>query len=333
MSHIFDALQRSEGPGSGVVSHDDAEATELLIRAEKRMVAQWNAAAIERVSGQSEPAAHKSVRSSAAPPTETAVEVKRTAAEAAQDAASEEFFTQCLPLQVSVSAQNRLVSYTDGESPAAEAFRLLGVRLRNLRRTRPIKRVLITSTIPQEGKSMIASNLACTLAINKQEKVLLIDGDFRRPSLLEKFGIESQQGLSEWLQEEPVQMPSIYHLEEPGMWLLPSGPAPNMALELLQSARLPVLLERLGKFFDWIVIDSPPILPLADASVWARLVDGILLVARRGTTERRQLLRGVEAIEPKKLIGALLNCSAGSAHSAYYYYKPGSPVANAEESK
>ena len=180
---------------------------------------------------------------------------------------------------------------------------------------------------------MVASNTACTLALNKQEKVLLIDGDFRRPSLLQKFGIEAHDGLSEWLQQERVDLPGIYHLEGPGLWLLPAGPASNKALELLQSAKLPALLEKLGTLFDWIVIDSPPILPLADSSVWARLVDGILLVTRRGTTERRQLLRGVEAIEPKKLIGALLNCSTGSAHSDYYYYKPSNSDTSTSERK
>jgi Mrp family chromosome partitioning ATPase len=78
-------------------------------------------------------------------------------------------------------------------------------------------------------------------------------------------------------------------------------------------------MEQLTAWFDWIIIDSPPVLPLADTSVWARLADGILLVTRQGTTDKRHLQRGLEALEPKKVIGAVVNCSTNSANSDYYY--------------
>jgi Mrp family chromosome partitioning ATPase len=86
-------------------------------------------------------------------------------------------------------------------------------------------------------------------------------------------------------------------------------------------------MDQLTDWFDWIIIDSPPVLPLADTSVWTRLADGILLVTRQGTTEKQQLQRGLEALEPKKLIGALLNCSRNTAHSDYYYHYR-SPIAS-----
>ena len=79
------------------------------------------------------------------------------------------------------------------------------------------------------------------------------------------------------------------------------------------------MLDQVAALFDWIIIDSPPILPLADTSVWMRLTDGILLVTRQGTTEKQQLQKGLEAFESKKLIGALLNGSQASAYSGYYY--------------
>ena len=91
----------------------------------------------------------------------------------------------------------------------------------------------------------------------------------------------------------------------------------------MQSGRLSSLMDQLATWFDWIVVDTPPILPLADTSVWIRVVDGALLVTRQGTSEKRQLQRGLEAIEKSKLIGALLNCSSNTAHNDYYYhYKP-----------
>ena len=78
-------------------------------------------------------------------------------------------------------------------------------------------------------------------------------------------------------------------------------------------------MDQLTAWFDWIIIDSPPVLPMADTSVWMNLADGVLLVLRQGTTEKRQLQRGLEALESKKMIGAVLNCSKSMPHSDYYY--------------
>jgi capsular exopolysaccharide synthesis family protein len=168
---------------------------------------------------------------------------------------------------------------------------------------------------------MVAANLACALAQSSQQRTLLLEGDLRRPSLSQMFGIGRNRGLSEWLQGQGSLTSSIYHLEGPGFWILPSGNAPSDALELLQSGRLSALMDQLTAWFDWIVIDSPPVLPLADTSVWMRSADGILLIARQGTTEKRQLTKGLEALDPKKLIGAVLNSSKHSSDN-YYYYSP-----------
>jgi len=127
-------------------------------------------------------------------------------------------------------------------------------------------------------------------------------------------------GLCEWLEGNDTSMTNIYRLEGPDLWILPAGNPSGNPLELLQSGRLSNLMDQLAGLFDWIVIDSPPVLPLADTSVWSRLADGIILVARQGTTEKRQLQRGLEAIDNQKLIGALLNCSHNSAASEHYYY-------------
>ncbi len=83
------------------------------------------------------------------------------------------------------------------------------------------------------------------------------------------------------------------------------------------------MMSQLANYFDWIIIDSPPVLPLADTSIWMRLADGILMVVRQGTSEKQQLQRGVEALEHKKVLGALLNCSAASEYSGYYYRSSG----------
>lgn len=115
-------------------------------------------------------------------------------------------------------------------------------------------------------------------------------------------------------------MTSIYHLEGASLFILSAGRPSSNALELLQTRRLFTFMDQLKAWFDWIIIDSPPVLPMADTSVLMRLADGILLVVRRGVTEGELLERSVEAIEKDKLIGSVLNSSQDAAHSDYYNY-------------
>src|ERR1035437_183701 len=305
------------------------DATELLRHIERRTASMWEEASHAEPSssmtdtGRDKPFGQQPASLAAI------IEQPPTVDEPSKDVAAEDIVCQFQSLPISAVPQNRLVCVTDNESPAAEAFRLLGVRLRDLRRKRPLRKVLITSTIPQEGKSMVSANLACTLARRLPERTLLVEGDLRRPALSQIFGIGSLPGLTEWLQGERTLKDCIYHLEGAGAWILPAGSFTSNPLELLQSGKLPQLMDQLAEWFDWVIIDSPPILPLADSSVWMRSVDGALLVTRQGTTEKRQLQRGIEAIEPKKLIGALLNSSSNPAHNSYYHYrKPATSAPN-----
>jgi capsular exopolysaccharide synthesis family protein len=221
-------------------------------------------------------------------------------------------------VRISPPQESRLVALTDKEGLAAEKFRFLAVRLRQLQQSRSLKKLLITSTIPEEGKSMVSANLAITLARKKRQKVLLLDGDLRRPMLARHFGLSHLAGLGEWLQSDAGTTRNVYHLEELGLWFLPAGRPPQNPLELMQSARLADLLGQLGKDFDWIVIDSPPVLPLADTSVWTRFADGVLLVAREGKTERQELQRGLKDLDQSKLLGLVLNSCSNTDHSNYY---------------
>src|SRR3984885_7784127 len=289
MSNIFDALQRAELENSGSEGLTLTLASELLQAAEQKL--RDSAPIVEQ------PAHRDAFDSDPAAPLED--------------------LERCPVLAVSLQDDSRLVSLGKEGSLGAEKFRFLAVRLRQLRQSRPLKKILITSSIPQEGKSTVAANLACTLARRKQQKTLLLEGDLRRPTVATAFGLGRTPGLCEWLSGETKSI-NLYRLESLGLWVLPAGAAPQNPLELMQSGKLLPLMTRLEAWFDWIVIDSPPVLPLADASMWSRLADGILLVTRKGKTEKKQLLRGIETLEKSKLLGALVNSSANAAHTDYY---------------
>jgi capsular exopolysaccharide synthesis family protein len=300
MSHIFDALQRAETERAGTEASltepsTFSLATDLLQVAERKRRGA-TVPSIDRPDGS-------------------------------------KFLEQFPSLPVSIVPNSRLVAVGEEQSLGAEKFRFLAVRLRQLRQSRPLKKVLITSTIPQEGKSTVAANLACTLARRKQHKTLLLEGDLRRPTVAQKFGLGNVPGLSEWLRGETETM-NVYRLEALGLWVLPAGTAPENPLELMQSGKLSPLMDQLTSWFDWIIIDSPPVLPLADTSIWARLADGVLLVTRKSITEKQQLQRGLEALETAKLLGALVNGSTDAAHSDYYQrYGPAASLPDSPHSK
>ena len=281
MSQIFDALRQSETERSGASM---AAAKELL-------------EVVEQSSVQStvEPEPRK---------TSTGPEKSR----------------QYKTARVLLSPDAKLVCATDPEGLAAEKFRFLGIRLRHLQQKRSLKRIVVTSSVAGEGKSTVVENLACALASNKH-KVLLLEGDLRRPSLAEQLGLGHLPGLSELLESNGSQPGNIYRLESLGFWILPAGTAPRNPLEFMQPTKVAALLDNLAVGFDWIIIDCPPVLPLADTSIWMRLADAIPLVARPGTTAKRQLQRSLEAIELSKLLGVVLNASKeATANSNYYYY-------------
>jgi capsular exopolysaccharide synthesis family protein len=325
MSQIFDALLRSEVERSGSESATLPDATQLLRNTEQQVSSRWGS--VPLVNG----------RDGAAPerPEVLLQEVSFREAEPFEAKAGTLYedhpaiWGQFRTRTVSSSPESRLVSLSANATPMAEAFRLLGVRLRDLRQTRSLKKLLLTSTVPQEGKSTVAANLACTLGHKSGERVLLLEGDVWRPSLSAMFNLADLPGMGDWLAGDRHLTEIIYQLEGAGIWMLPAGTAPATPLGLLQAQKLTALLDQLGDLFDWVIVDSPPILPLADTSIWTRIVDGILLVARPGVTEKRQLEKGIQALDPGKLLGALLNCSKLSTYKSYYYNpNPSADTAN-----
>jgi capsular exopolysaccharide synthesis family protein len=221
-----------------------------------------------------------------------------------------------------VREESRVVALTEGNRLGAEKFRLLRARLRNLRERNQIQKLVITSAVPNEGKTVVAMNLAVCLAKHTNEKILLLEGDLRKPMLGEHLGIKTLPGVGEWwASAEELVSKFIYRFDDLQLWILPAGSAPENPVNILQSARFLDLYKQLSTCFDWIIIDAPPLLPMADVSFWSRQVDGLLLVVREGHTPKALLQKGLETLDNPKVIGVVLN-DAHDVESAYYdhYY-------------
>lgn len=211
---------------------------------------------------------------------------------------------QFASLQPATSSESLVVAMLSDNSLGAEKFRMLSTRLRHLQQGQSLKKVVLTSSGTGEGKSLIAANLAATLA--RSQRVLLLEGDMRRPTLSRLFGLGDLKGLSDYLADaEPISQ-VVYRLEPLQLYLLPAGNVAKDPMQLLESPRLAELMKDLTTSFDWIIIDSPPLLPLADTSVWARLADGLLLVVRGDQTSKALLQKSVESMNGS-LLGIVLN--------------------------
>ena len=222
-----------------------------------------------------------------------------------------------VPLRI--PSENGVVALTDEYGVAAEKFRLLAIRLRNLQQARNLKIILVTSSVMQEGKSLISANLAVALATREKQKVLLIEGDLRQPRLGKILGTGRSPGLSEWSEQNRPISDYLCRLGQLPLWLLPAGQAGHKPLEILHTPRLAEALKQLPAWFDTILIDSPPVVQLTDANVWEELSDGTLLIVREGKTPKKMLEKALENLDKKKLIGAVLN-EATISNQNYYKY-------------
>jgi len=210
-------------------------------------------------------------------------------------------------VQPNVSRQDRLPALFETHSFASEQFRLLATRLQQLQKSRTLKSVLLTSSAENEGKSLSILNLAVSLAQGGQQKVLLVDADLRKPGLSVTIKVDGRPGLRDWYRTNCSIADIICRVSSLNVWALPAGQAAVDSLELLNSPRVPDLLAALNAVFDWVLIDSPPLLPLADAEIISRTCDGTILVVRRDKSPKSALKQALERVAPSKMVGFLLN--------------------------
>lgn len=210
-----------------------------------------------------------------------------------------------------------------------ESLRKLQASLRFLDVERPVKLIVFSSSVGAEGKTSLSMQLARVLAEGSGE-VLLIDGDLRRPQVATRLALEGGIGLADVLAGSVTLDQAVQRALSPRLHVLPAGSAVPNPTELFASRPMASLVETLRQRYDYVVIDAPPLLPVADASVLATHADGMLLVARYGKVTRAQVASSLEQLRrvDARVFGAVINAtprpSRWHARNSYYYSRNGS---------
>lgn len=220
-----------------------------------------------------------------------------------------------------VQIDPHIVAAADSSSPIAEQYRILRTNLQSLRVRPGSRTIVISSSVHGEGKSVTSINLALTLARQENLRVVLVDADLRKGSIHKWLGLgECPEGLSTALLRGGELNGSVVRLKDPALAILPCGDYPEHPAELLESSSMKKVLASLREQFDVIIIDAPPVLPVADPGIVAAQADGVLLVVRAGKTQRKTVLQAHSLLKQMKvnILGSVLT------HMEYYlpgYYR------------
>jgi len=212
-----------------------------------------------------------------------------------------------------------VVFHGDKTNPVAEQFRTLRSRLTQMQAETQLKTLLISSALPDEGKSFTAANLAFSLSLRANTRVVLIDADMRWPRLHRLLGAPEEPGLSSLLAGEATENDVFQSGPIEDLVFVPGGKRMTNAAELLANGKLPALLSRLSDQFDWIIIDSPALIPVSDGILLSNMCDASLLVVKAGKTQLDAASWAVTELRRKRLLGVLLNCATEGRSSSYYY--------------
>lgn len=217
-----------------------------------------------------------------------------------------------------------LESLLDKHSVVGEELRFLATKVLNLQRERSVKCLALTSALPGEGKSTVATGLAAALARDPGRRVLLLEADLRRPSLCAALGVSPRVGLSEFLNGQIENVP-LRAVVPGSFFLVVAGQAEFERPEALGSPRMQALLKAARERFDFVLVDSTPLLPVTDAVLMQEMVDGFLLVVRARQTPRDAVDEAMAKLRPDRVVGLVLNDHQVYRHSykAYGYQRYG----------
>jgi capsular exopolysaccharide synthesis family protein len=229
-------------------------------------------------------------------------------------------------IELNIASNSKLVAQADSRSIPSEHYRALKTKVFQLHESRGFKTLLVTSSGMSEGKTLTAANLALTMAKEINLRVLLVDGDLRRPAVHRFLGFSSSTGFADYLSGNASMEEIVHGTQIPNFSVVPVGKVPDNPVELLNSQRMRLFMTYVTDKFDWIIFDSPPLTALADADILSTLTDGVLLVVRAFQTPSDMLARSLEALKGKNILGVVLNGYEDDKAQkySYYYHKQGS---------
>jgi protein-tyrosine kinase len=233
---------------------------------------------------------------------------------------------RCAQSSWAPDAKTMLFFNAEEQGYGTEEFRTLRSRLYQMREKQSLKKLLVTSALPKEGKSFVAANLAQVMVRQHGRRALLIDADLRGARLHEALGTSATPGLSEYLLGEYDEFAIMQRGPMENLFFIPCGRQVSSPVELVANGRLKFLLNRVEPLFDWIIIDSPPAVPVSDAGLLANYCDGVLMVVRSNATPFDIARKARQEFRDKHLVGVVLNgIDAGSSYTQYYYSAYGKP--------
>jgi receptor protein-tyrosine kinase len=241
----------------------------------------------------------------------------------AQERAESPVLSNAPVVDARITPETRIVVATDLSSPGADRFRFLRMRLRELRSAGNVRTVLVTSAMPQDGKSTVAMNLATVLADGGKSSVLLIEGDLHRPSVAAALGITPGRGLAECVETGVNPMSVIQKVAPLGWYLLQAGSTRENPTALLQDEALGTVMDTVRHHFDWTVIDTPPLAVLTDALLLGRYADTSLMVVRANATPKPAINEALARLGTSHVFGIIVNGEselneAASRYAGYY---------------
>ncbi|MBN3553996.1 CpsD/CapB family tyrosine-protein kinase [Fictibacillus nanhaiensis] len=217
--------------------------------------------------------------------------------------------------------QRSLISHINPKSPISEQYRTIRTNIQFASVDKEFKTLMVTSAGPGEGKSTTAANLAVVLA-QQGKRVLLIDGDLRKPTVHYTFKVSNIYGVTNVLARQKSLHETAVMTKVPDLDVLPSGPVPPNPSELLASKSMNQLIEEASALYDYVLFDTPPVLAVTDGQVLSNKVDGVLLVISSGKTEIEGAVKAKEMLEhaQARLLGTVLNGKEFKKDNYYYYY-------------
>lgn len=215
----------------------------------------------------------------------------------------------------------RLVVHDDPKAVSSEAFRTLRTNLQFASPDAKLETILITSSVPAEGKSTVCSNLAVSI-VQTGKRVILVDCDLRKPTVHKIFGLNNAVGLTSVLTGQVAVEDALQKTHCEGLSVLTAGPLPPNPAELLQSNVMQEVLKKLKLMGDQVLLDAPPVLPVADSMILSTYVDGVVLVIASRQVPREIALRAKELLQNTnaRLLGVVLNQVRYSSDGEQYYY-------------